>query len=89
MSFKTFTCHSTSQPDPLEPWNVSDTMIQIANETDIQALYVCDNQKSFFNGAAEIEAGMTIEEFNTLWPLLAGLMVTGYIVKRLRWAVMR
>jgi hypothetical protein len=30
------------------------------------------------------QGGMTLEEFNTLWPLLLGLMVTGFLVQQLR-----
>jgi hypothetical protein len=29
------------------------------------------------------QGGMTLSDFNILWPALIGLMVTGFIVKRL------
>ena len=32
-------------------------------------------------------SGMTLQDFNTLWPLLVGLLVTGYIFRTLRRSV--
>ena len=50
---------------------------------DITAILRCSTSTSGAVGAVNKYEYLSAEDFNTLWPALAGLLVAGYIVKRL------
>jgi hypothetical protein len=88
MSFKTFNCAVDSfgiNSVPSEGWNVDgDSIIINTAGNTITGYFVCDPRYSGFPGANNVQPGMTSEDFNTLWPLMVLLLLTGFCVKKVR-----
>jgi hypothetical protein len=82
VSFASYSCgYQGAQPSGTSP-QTTDELYAVSAGGTVSVLK-CDPSNSWFTYFQQPEDGMSNADFNTLWPLLAGLMVTAYLVKRL------